>query len=249
VLSSEPATIASSPGTQLAATLHHPAAPSDTTVVVAHGMLSSKESPKHHAICEAAARAGHMALRFDFRGRGASSGDPEDLTVSNEITDLAAVVEWLRRRGSRRIILVGSSLGGSVALLGAAGDPAFAALVTVAAPAHLPTAARATWAGACSVTADGRTEVAPGVFVRNRFFDDAERHDPVGAAARIHCPWLVIHGAADPVVPATDAKDFATAQPSARLAIHPTAEHRFEPPHRDWLVQRVVSFLTEHLGP
>jgi pimeloyl-ACP methyl ester carboxylesterase len=214
----------------LGASLHRPSDEASGGVIVCHGMLSSKESEKHVAVCEKAAARGLAALRFDFAGRGRSQGDDGDLTVSGEVEDLQAALQLMRELGFARPALVGSSLGGAVAVLVAAADREIAALVTAAAPAVLPKRPRAAW-GVEAAALDA-------------FFDDASRHDVGAAAARVTCPWLVIHGADDEVVPPEDARELVRANPSARLIMRPGADHRFaDPAQRQWLVKTIVDAL------
>lgn len=237
--------ISSPSGLQLAGILHHPRGPiSDTCVVVAHGMLSSKDSDKHRLICEAAASAGAAAVRFDFRGRGESEGDPWILTVSNEIEDFAAVIADVRHRGFTRVIAVGSSLGGTVAILSGAADRCLAGFVTIAAPARLPELPREAWGGSLRTDSDGRVEVAPGELIDAGFFRDAQRHNVAAAANAIDCPWLIIHGEADPVVPVEDAKLLSESARDAELRIHASAGHRFDQPEeREWFIEQVAAFI------
>jgi len=241
----ESITFSATGGLRLAGLLHSPSGEaSGLGVVVAHGMLSFKGSEKHRAFCEAAAEIGAVALRFDFRGRGESDGDPHDLTVSNEVEDMAAAIAFLRNRDVDRIALVGSSLGGTVALLTAAADRDIAGLVTIAAPARLPDRPREAWGGNGQTGDDGLVEVAPGERIHRRFFSDAARHDPVAAASSIRCPWLIIHGGLDATVPPVDAHRFADAAPGAVVELRPNANHRFDdPPERRWLVSRVADHI------
>jgi alpha-beta hydrolase superfamily lysophospholipase len=224
------------PGRILVGTCHRPPdGRSQGSVVVAHGMLSSRQSPKHRALCEGAAAAGLTALRFDFAGRGDSPGVATDLTVSGEIRDLEAAVRWCRHAAPGPVAVVGSSLGGAVAVL-AAPRLRLSALVTIAAPSRLPDVTRAAWHDS---TMD--TEQVP-----TSFFEDARSHDPARAACDIACPWRILHGAADDVVPAEHAGTFAAAAPRAELLIHPRAGHRFwSTEHRRWIVDRVVEFLVD----
>jgi len=242
----EPITITSTGGLQLAGMLHHPARDDGGIgVIVVHGMLSSKDSAKHTAICEAVTDRGHTALRFDFRGRGESDGDPHELTVSNEIEDLQAAMAHLRSLGFGRIALVGSSLGGTVALLTASTDHCIAGLVTIAAPSRLPERPRESWGGTGAVDQSGLVQVAPDEWIHKTFFIDAVRHDPIGAASSIRCPWRIIHGALDPVVPQNDARLLSQAAPDADLISRPTAGHRFsDPAELDWLVRQIAAFFS-----
>jgi len=250
-------------GPALAAAVYHPdTAAHRGAVVVAHGMLSFKESPKLVELCRACSAAGVLALRFDFRGRGSSGGDPEVLTISNEMADLSSVHSWLVSRGHGPIAWIGSSLGGTVALM-LAPELRPGAIVSIGSPAHPPLEPRDAWSGRTSqdsgskqpgespgppaATAppptETRIEIVPSVFILSRFFTDAATHDPVAAAASVTCPWLVAHGAQDEIVPVADARELAAACPSAELAVHPYADHRFSSlTHRAELVARVVSW-------
>lgn len=233
-------------GRRLSGSWHTPTTmPPWGAVVVAHGMLSSRASPKHRAMCEGAVASGLGSLRFDFAGRGESNGSGTDLTVSGEIDDLLAALAWVRDRLRGPVAIVGSSLGGTVAVLAAARTPVDA-LVTIAAPAELPTRPGARWTSdsGARTDADGADESTADV--PSEFFDDAVRHDPVGAARTIRCPWLVIHGAADEVVPVRHAHMFAGACSTATQKVHPDAGHRFwSRPHRRWLVRRAIGFVAD----
>ena len=181
-------------------------------------------------------------MRFDFAGRGESEGPPRLLTVSREIEDLRAAIEHLQGLGLERIALVGSSLGGTVALLTAAGTPLIERLVTIAAPARVPRAPRRAWGG--QGRGPGLVEVAPDTWISEEFFSDAACHDPIHAAKCITARWRIIHGALDEVVPVADAHRFDAANPDAELLILRDADHRFSRvDHQDWLVDQVMGFL------
>lgn len=85
-----------------------------------------------HTVARAANRLGAPAVRFNFRGVGASGGAWDE--GRGETDDALAVIDWARRRWPRRPLwLAGFSFGAFVALrAAAAAGPA--ALVTVAPP-------------------------------------------------------------------------------------------------------------------
>lgn len=230
-------------GRLLAGTLHLPGGPPACAVVVCHGMLSSRGSPKHVAVCKRAAAAGALALRFDFAGRGDSEGTPDDLTISGEVDDLVGAVSFVRSRAAERLVVVGSSMGASVATLAAA-DLDLAGLVTVAGPVELPRAPRDAWGGP-AVAVDGhRVRLSDGSLVPRGLFEDAGRHALVAAARRISCPWLVLHGARDPVVPASAAAVLSRSGHRTLCVVHPAAGHRFAASsERSWLVGAIGRFL------
>jgi pimeloyl-ACP methyl ester carboxylesterase len=225
-------------GQQLAAVWHEPDHAAESAVVIAHGLLSSKDSNKHRTVCERLSKAGIAALRFDFAGRGESEGSLGELSVSGQLEDLRAAIAVAREQQLDTVSLIGSSLGGADSVLVAAEDDRIARLVTVAAPARLPATPRPAW-NALEDPERGES-VGPG------FFEDAARHDVPAAATRIRCPWLVLHGAADEVVPSEDARLLSSASSNAVLAIHPQADHRFsDAAHLSWLLDRITEFVLQ----
>jgi dipeptidyl aminopeptidase/acylaminoacyl peptidase len=251
----ERVTLASRCGVRLAGLLHLPAGAADLhdrpTVVLCHGMESTKEGTKHQALERRLGALGYACLRFDFSYVGESEGAFEDLTISGEVEDLAGACAELRARGARRLALVGSSLGGTVALLYAAADAEVRALVTIAAVSRpLGIIERL---GPDRVAAWQRTgyhDEATGPLKRD-FLDDLARHDVLAAARTLRAATLVTHGAADDVVPVADAYALHTAlrDPKA-LAVTPGCDHRYsDPVHLEALLDATVRWITTHLPP
>lgn len=83
-------------------------------VVWLGGFRSDMVSTKAEALDKWAARQGRAFVRFDYAGHGASSGRFEESTVSRWLDDTLAVLD---RFVPGRPILVGSSMGGWLALL------------------------------------------------------------------------------------------------------------------------------------
>ena len=84
------------------------------TVVFLCGYASEMTGAKARFLHRACAKAGHAYLRFDYRGRGASSGRFEDGTIGSWTDDACAVIEAVTRGP---LVLVGSSMGGWIMLL------------------------------------------------------------------------------------------------------------------------------------
>lgn len=101
------------------------------TIVFLSGYMSDMSGSKAEALDAWAAATGRAFLRLDYSGCGASGGDFEDGTIGRWRDDARAVID-AAAPGS--LILVGSSMGGWIALLLAAelGDRV-AALVGIAA--------------------------------------------------------------------------------------------------------------------
>ncbi len=245
----EPVTMTSRRGLRLAGLLHLPAgrdAPAGApAVVLCHGMESTKEGTKHQALAARLTALGYVCLRFDFSYVGESEGRFEDLTITGEVEDLGGAVDYLTARGVETFGVIGSSLGGTVAVLFAGGEPRVRALVTIAAVAlplgivqRMDPAAVAAWR---------RTGVRDRL--RSTFLDDLERVDVLAAARALTAATLVTHGDADQVVPVGDASALFAALPAPKaLAITPACDHRYsDPAHLDALIDRIVDWMTTRL--
>ena len=140
-----------------------------------------------HTVARSFTTQGAVAVRFNFRGVGASQGAHDD--GIGETDDLVTVAGWARSRWpDLPLWLGGFSFGSYVALRGAA-RLAPALLVTVAPPVG--------------------------------------RWDFSAIAAPI-CPWLVVQGSEDELVPAAGVVAWAQAlQPAVRIAMLDGATHFF----------------------
>lgn len=201
--------------------LHLPEGPGPFPCVVAcHGLSASKESDKYLLLGVELPRAGLGLARFDFRGCGQSTGREDETTVATRIEDVRAVLAALAVHEGLdgRVGLLGSSLGGFVALHVAHGHPQAPPVVTWNAPASLHDLARLR-AERSGIGAPFAREYWTGVYA---------------AAPRGVPRHLVIHGQADEVVALEYgmALHAAAAEPRALLVIA-GADHRLtEPAHR-----------------
>ena len=71
-----------------------------------------------------------------------------------------------------------------------------------------------------------------------------EDFDLTSELPRIVCPTLVIHAAADTVMPAARVEALAAAIDGAELAVHPESGHALVAEDPDWLVKTYRNFLT-----
>jgi uncharacterized protein len=127
------------PAAKLALVLHLPDGAGRVPCVVAcHGLHASKDSDKYLLLGEALPAVGLALARFDFRGCGESSGREDETTIATRIEDVDAVLSLLEGhpRLDGRFGLLGSSLGGFVALFVASRRPG-TPVVTWNAPASL----------------------------------------------------------------------------------------------------------------
>jgi pimeloyl-ACP methyl ester carboxylesterase len=88
-----------------------------------HGFGSDQSGEKADFFRAGALAAGLPFCSFDFQGHGQSGGALHDLSMTRNLADLGRVQEWLRERGHEKLCLIGSSMGGGVALWHAALHP------------------------------------------------------------------------------------------------------------------------------
>ena len=80
------------------------------------GFKSDMTGTKAMALERFAEQTGRACLRFDYSGHGVSGGNFEDGTISRWLEESLAII---RAKTSGRIVLIGSSMGGWLALLAA----------------------------------------------------------------------------------------------------------------------------------
>ena len=107
-------------GEKLAGTLHLPDKPSVQGLVFGHCFTCSRHTRILIRICQELAKAGCMALRFDFSGNGQSEGIFTETTYSKHIGEMKTAVSFLREKGVSQIGLAGHSVGAAIAVLTAA---------------------------------------------------------------------------------------------------------------------------------
>jgi alpha-beta hydrolase superfamily lysophospholipase len=199
------------------------------TVVLCHGMMSSKEGRKQIALAEGLSVSGFSVLRFDFSFCGQSEGHFEEITFTQEIDDVRHAIAWVRQRGAQPIGLLGSSMGGAVAILYSQHDPGIEALVTIAAVAHplrIANEIEGLKAHVVRWKEEGYHLGAEGS-VGPAFLEDARRQDVVSAVRRIMVPLLILHGERDEVVPVEEAYDlFHNAGGVKELRVIAGGDHR-----------------------
>lgn len=176
-------------------------------VVFLSGFNSAMAGTKATALHSWAARAGRSFVRFDYSGHGVSGGRFADSVVSNWRDDTLDVLDTLT--GGPQI-LVGSSMGGWLALLAALARPERVAALVLLAPACDFTE-RLLWA---HMTDDARRGVLQqGLWLRpsqygpdpypitRALIEDGRTHLLMDAQIAIDCPVRILHGMQDPDVP------------------------------------------------
>lgn len=108
-----------------------PGAADGVAIVLGHGFTNHVRTPAFRRIENRFARFGAV-LACDFRGHGASAG-ASTVGGDAELLDFDAAVRWARAAGYRRVVTVGLSMGGAVAMRHAARYGGVDAVVSVSA--------------------------------------------------------------------------------------------------------------------
>lgn len=116
-------------GETLAGNVVQPAdGPGSSLVILCHGFSGAR----YPTLVDEIAAAGYSVLTFDFPGYGASGGDPREVLPQKEVTATRGAIDFALESGiaaEGRITLLGSSLGGSIAIEATAQDERVAGCV------------------------------------------------------------------------------------------------------------------------
>jgi pimeloyl-ACP methyl ester carboxylesterase len=194
---------------------------------------------------------GHAFVRFDYSGHGSSSGAFEDGCIGDWAEDAAAILENLTTGPQ---VLVGSSMGGWIALLLARKHPERIAGLLGIAPApdftedsmwpQLSDSQRAQIFQTGQVAVPNAYDTQPYILTR-RLFEDGRKHLVLRAPLPLPFPVRLVQGDQDDAV-ATSVPLRLMAHASCsdmRLTLVKGADHRFSTPDCLDLIGRELTDL------
>lgn len=179
-------------------------------VVWLGGFRSDMRATKAEALAAWAQANGRAFLRFDYAGHGESGGDFASWTLSHWLEDTLGIIAAQCREPP---ILVGSSMGGWIALLATRrllGTPLSPRGLVLIAPA-VDFSEELMWAQMPAAIQE--TIMRDGVWLRpsayapeptpitRALIEDGRRHLMFGGDIRTGCPVHILQGMADPDVP------------------------------------------------
>lgn len=227
----EPSYLTTAEGRQLA---YHFTPGEGPGVVFLGGFKSDMEGTKALWLEDWARRTGHAFLRFDYSGHGRSSGAFTDGCIGDWAADARAVIEALTKGPQ---ILVGSSMGGWIALLLARAMPQrVAGMVTIAAAPDFTEDSM--WAGfdaaqRAALQNDGQvalpSDYGEPYIITRRLIDEGRENLVLRSPLDLPFPVRFLQGTADRDVDksvALSLLDHATG-PDMRLVLVDGADHRF----------------------
>ena len=224
-----------------------------TVVIYAHGFVSNQKGEKVTFLRERFNASGCAFLAFDHRGHGASSGTMKELTVSNNLEDLDAILTSHGSRFKNRIV-IGSSMGGQTAAWYAARHPEQVTANLLIAPGFRFLQNRKKDLGPEGLK---QLEEEGQVTIRNEWvevtigkslLEDAARYPVEQLLLDYRTPTLIIHGTEDESVPFEDSVSFtkiSKARP-LELVLIAGGDHRLSD-HKETLFQEMRGFC-DRLG-
>jgi pimeloyl-ACP methyl ester carboxylesterase len=207
------------------------------SIIFLGGFRSDMTGTKAAHLAAWAAKTDMDFLRFDYSGHGQSSGDFRDGCISDWCADGADII---RARAKPPYILVGSSMGGWIALLLArAMQGAVAGLVGIAAAPDFTE--DSIWAGfsdaqKAQLARTGAVQI-PSDYgdpytITQKLIEDGRRNLVLRAPLHLPFPVRLLQGTADAEVPVSVASrllDHASGE-DIRLTLVKGADHRFSSP-------------------
>jgi pimeloyl-ACP methyl ester carboxylesterase len=227
------------------------------TVVFLPGFASDMTGTKATVLDGFCAARGQGFLRFDYAGHGASGGAFADGTIGSWTADALAVIDAAAADGP--LVLVGSSMGGWIALLVALARPdRVAGLIGVAAAPDFTEALMweaMTFEERARLMAHGSISVpnpyGPPTPVTRALIEDGRRHLLLtGAPIGLRCPVRLLHGQADREVPWELALRTAEAigGGDVQVTLLKDGDHRLSRPADLALLERTVDALLGENG-
>ncbi len=219
-------------------------------VVWLGGFKSDRTGTKSQALDAWAREQGRAFVTFDYFGHGASDGDFRDGTMTRWLADSLEILDRLTEGPQ---ILVGSSMGGWLAVLTALARPDRVAGLLLIAPAtdftqellwkSYPDAVRR------RIEEDGEY-LWPSLYdaepypITRTLIADGRGHLLLGGPIAIACPVRIVQGMADPDVPWEHAMRLVNALgPDTEITLLKSGEHRLSRPHEIATILRLLEAM------
>lgn len=219
------------------------------TLVFLPGFASDMGGDKAQFLAARCAEAGQACLRLDYSGHGGSGGDFLAGSIGRWTADALTVID---QRTEGPLVLVGSSMGGWIALLvararadrlaglvGIAAAPDFVVRIAAALPpvVHAILARDGVW--------HRPSEYGPPISITRHLLEEGRAHLVLDAPIPIAAPVRLLHGMADADVPWAGSLELAErlAGADVQVTLVKDGDHRLSRPADLALLERMVAPL------
>jgi len=222
------------------------------TVVFLSGFRSDMTGTKAVALRDWCAAEGRAMLRLDYAGHGASGGAFTDGSIGSWAEDARLVIAAVTEG---KLLLVGSSMGGWIALLTALAMPErVAGLVGIAAAPDFTE--ELIWAALPPPERDRLrregvlhlpSQYGEPTPITSALIEDGRRHLLLGGEIALDCPVRLLHGQQDPDVPWETALRLAgrLRGMDVQVVLVKDGDHRLSRGQDIVLLERVVAGLVK----
>ncbi len=224
------------------------------TIVFLPGFMSDMDGGKASALDAWAGHEGHAMLRFDYTGCGASKGRFVDATLDTWLGDTIDAIEAFAPAGP--LVLVGSSMGGWIALLAALRLPGRVRAIVGIAAAPDFTAWGFSDEQAALLEAQGRIVEAGDTPDRPMittlgFWRSGQANRLLDAEIALDCPVRLLQGQRDEAVPVSVALRLSRALRSSdvQTILVKDGDHRLSREQDIALLLATVAPLMESYAP
>lgn len=216
-------------------------------VIWCHGLQDTWHRGIYYA--ESLAPLGVAVCLFDFCGGGThvrSDGDPRDMSVLTEKSDLNAVLRTALTWSfvdTSRIVLMGASQGGTVAMLEAADEPELVRGTVLYYPGfNIPDYVHEAFHNKRENITD-TFSIHGWIEVGRRYAEDMWDFDMYGAIRKYPREVLLLHGTADDIVDISYSERASAVLPKSRLCRLQGEGHGFDNPGKRTALRLILRYL------
>jgi len=227
-------------------------------VILAHGLNSSKNSSTNIALEKELNNLEISTIRFDFYAHGDSDGDFEDLLISKTQDNLEEIINFVKTKNFKKIILIGSSFGGFNSLIKTANNQNINMLILKAPVSNyykkdleikgekfmeeFMKNKRILY----SIGRDNKQSYLKYDFVEEYMQD---RYNGWILAKNIKVPALIFHGTSDIIVPFEQSVELVKNIDKSKLILLNGADHRFsKKDDKKYFIKKTIDFIIENIN-
>ena len=231
---------------------------SNICVILVHGLNSSKNSSTNILLEKELNNIGISTIRFDFYAHGDSEGDFKDLLISKTQDNLEEVISFVKSKGFKKIVLIGSSFGGFNVLIKTATNSNIDLLILKSAVSNY-----------YKKDLEIKGEKFMNEFEKNDIIlynkgkNDKEyylkynfvqeykenRYNGWLQAKEIKILTLIFHGTDDNIVPFSQSVELVKIIKGSKLILLNGADHRFSKKEdKKYFINKTIEFIVENLN-
>lgn len=218
-------------------------------VIFCHGFVGNKIAPHRMApnLSRKLASSGYYCLRADCIGAGDSEGGPEYMTILGEVEDqLAAYEESLNYHSWNRIIIVGYSLGGTIASFLSERIETSGLILWSPVSNPFENIRHILGENEFSKGLEGHDVSVDGDYVSKNFFIGLKELEPITIIDKYELPISIIHGSDDKDVFLSSGERYLEHAQNGKLHVIKNADHTFSHVHfQEELLSTTIQYLKE----